>query len=230
MAEGGGGRAWLFLKRNDGYAEARPPFAGGAPSFLDAPFPLRRQTEADLEAARWGLLAWENPFAAPGPCSPFWSVAPMMEVVPAPAPAGGPGLVEMAREGGASLEGLMLADGTLILKVERAGRARQLRFADGAGFDPHCGSFDYTLRYGPDWPRRNARAGELWRMLGGPAPPAGRGSGTGSFSLRLTGQRPGRRRARSPWTSGAQSGSPRTGTRAARWARRCAGASSAPAT
>ena len=49
MAEGGGGRAWLFLKRNDHYAEAGLPFAGAAPSFLDAPFPLRRQTEADLE-------------------------------------------------------------------------------------------------------------------------------------------------------------------------------------
>ena len=143
MVTGGGGRGWLFLKRNDHYAEAHLPFAGGAPSLLDAPFPLRRQTEADLEAARWGLLAWEDPFAAPGPCSPFWSVAPMMEVVPAPAPAVGPGLVEIARESGASLEGLRLADGTLILKVERAERARQLRFADGAGFDPHRGSFDY---------------------------------------------------------------------------------------
>ena len=139
MATGGGGRGWLFLKRNDGYAQARPPFAGGAPAFLDAPFPLRRQTEADLEAGPWGLLAWEDPFAAPGPCSPFWSVAPMIEA--APAPADGPGLAEIARESGATLEGLMLEDGTLILKVERAGRARQVRIADGARFDPWRGSF-----------------------------------------------------------------------------------------
>ena len=53
MATGGGGRGWQFLRRNDGYAEARLSLAGGAPSFLDAPFPLRRQTGADLEA---GLL------------------------------------------------------------------------------------------------------------------------------------------------------------------------------
>ena len=95
------------------------------------------ETEADLEAVRWGLFAWEDPFAAPGP---FWPVAPMMEVVPAPAPAGGPGLAEMVRESGASLEGLMLADGTLILKVERAGRARQVRIADGERFDPWRGT------------------------------------------------------------------------------------------
>ena len=228
MATGGGGRGWLFLKRNDGYAQARPPFAGGAPAFLDAPFPLRRQTGADLEAARWGLLAWEDPFAAPGPCSPFWSVAPMIEA--APAPADGPGLAEIARESGAALEGLMLEDGTLILKVERAGRARQVRIADGARFDPWRGSFVPGASFGRDWPRLNGHVRDLWRMLGGPAPPMGRGSGTGSFSLRLTGKRPGRRRAGSPWRSGARSGSLRTGTRAARWARRCAGASSAPAT
>ena len=54
MAAGGGPRAWQFLKRNDGYAEARPPFAGAAPSFLDAPFPLRRQTGADSRGGALG--------------------------------------------------------------------------------------------------------------------------------------------------------------------------------
>ena len=43
----------------------------------------------------------------------------MIEV--APAPADGPGLAEMARASGAALSGLRLADGALILKVERAG-------------------------------------------------------------------------------------------------------------
>ena len=57
MAAGGGPRAWQFLKRNDGYGEARRSLADDAPAFLDAPFPIRRQTGADLEAARWGLFA-----------------------------------------------------------------------------------------------------------------------------------------------------------------------------
>ena len=83
--------------------------------------------------------------------TPFWSVAPMIEA--APAPADGPGLAEIARESGASLEGLMLADGTLILKVERAGRARQVRIADGARFDPWRGSFVPGPSFGRDWPR-----------------------------------------------------------------------------
>ena len=179
MATGGGARGWQFLKRNDPYAEACRALTDPAPAFLDAPFPIRRQTGADLEAGPWGLLGWEDPLAANGPCSPIWAVAPMIEV--APAPADGPGLAEMARASGAALSGLRLADGALILKVERAGRARQLRFADGDGFDPHGGSFVPSLSFGPDWPRLNGRARELWRLVGGPAPLAGRGTGTGSF-------------------------------------------------
>ena len=138
MVTGGGGRGWLFLKRNDGYAEARPPFAGAAPSFLDAPFPLRRQTDADLEVIRWGLLAWEDPFAAPGPCSPFWSVAPMMEVVPAHAPAGGPGLAEVVRESGASLEGLMLS-----CICPETGEVRAMAFQGFEAERGACGTVKY---------------------------------------------------------------------------------------
>ena len=48
MAAGGGPRAWQFLKRNDGYGEARLSLADDAPAFLDAPIPIRRQTGALL--------------------------------------------------------------------------------------------------------------------------------------------------------------------------------------
>ena len=63
MATGGGARAWQFPKRNDAYGEARLSLADGAPGDEDAPFPIRRQTEADLEAGPWGLLGWEDPLA-----------------------------------------------------------------------------------------------------------------------------------------------------------------------
>ena len=85
----------------------------------------------------------------------------------APAPADGPGLAEIARESGAALAGLILEDGTLILKVERAGRARQVRIADGARFDPWRGSFVPGPSFGRDWPRLNGHVRDLWRMLGG---------------------------------------------------------------
>ena len=46
MAEGGGARAWQFLKRNDAYGEARWSLADGAPEHEDALFPIRRQSAA----------------------------------------------------------------------------------------------------------------------------------------------------------------------------------------
>ena len=86
-----------------------------------------------------------------------WSVAPIIEAPP----ADGPGLAEMARESGAALAELMLADGTLILKVERAGRARQGRIADGERIDAHGGSFVPSV----DWrrrPKRGRNGGSSW--------------------------------------------------------------------
>ena len=77
-AEGRGGRpSWRSLRTDPDYvadwrANAGPP-AHEAP-----PFPFRRQTEADLKAARWNLLAWEDP-GCPVRASPFWADAPAVE-------------------------------------------------------------------------------------------------------------------------------------------------------
>ena len=116
---------------------------------------------------RFGLHGFEDPFDEKGPLSPLWSVAPMLEV--APVRTGGPGLVELA--------GLRLADGTLILKLERGGRAQQVRIAAGGAFDSVRDTLKVTLNPASDWPRPLARAGDLWRLLRVPAPPTGRGRG-----------------------------------------------------
>ena len=52
MVTGGGGRGWRFLKRNDGYAEARPLFAGGAPSFSEVTFYRWRKEYAGMSGDR----------------------------------------------------------------------------------------------------------------------------------------------------------------------------------
>ena len=139
IVRGGGARAWQFLKRNPDFGEAWAVHAA-TPVLEAAPFRLARQSEADRAAARFGLLAWLDPFAVHGPVSPFWSMAPMLRA--APAPADGPGLAEMVRKAGASLAGLRLCDGTLVLKVERDGAALQLALADGARFDLGADSVD----------------------------------------------------------------------------------------
>ena len=52
---------WQALRSDSDYrAEWRAH--GGAPAVVEsAGFALRTQSDAELEAARWGLLAWENP-------------------------------------------------------------------------------------------------------------------------------------------------------------------------
>ena len=97
----GGGRAWRFLKRNPRYIEARGMTAPAPRE--PAPFPLRAQTEADLDAAAWGLLAWEDP-ADDGLGSPFWAEAPTLEAIASPSAS--PAVAEIANESGWGLSGL----------------------------------------------------------------------------------------------------------------------------
>ena len=77
-----GVRAWRYFRRHPGYRAAWAAEAG-APVFEAAPFAVRVQSPADLGAARFGLLAWEDPFDAAGPASPFWSEALAVPAVPA---------------------------------------------------------------------------------------------------------------------------------------------------
>ena len=126
-----GPRAWRFLKRNPAYAADWNTRNATA---IEAASPIRTQTAADLDAAAWGLLAWQDPQAAERPASPFWANAPMLDA--RAARAGTPTLGTLAADGGADLSGLRLRDGRLVLKIERAGTAVQLVLAGGDGFDP----------------------------------------------------------------------------------------------
>ena len=122
---------WHGLRSNTEY-KADWRAQGGAPSVVEsAGFALRVQTEADLEAARWGLLAWEDPRER-SKFRPFWIDERMLEaVVVAPGyPAG-----MMARATGMSVSGLRLLDGALVLKVHRGRRVEQVRVLKGNAFD-----------------------------------------------------------------------------------------------
>ena len=190
MADDGAALAWWILRRRGDYrTDWRGRTDGGAlpgdgapgdgPAGLGA-FPVRRQSADDLGAVRWGLLAWEDPFDEAGPASPFWAVAPMLDAMPAP--PDGAGLTALLQRAGTALAGLVLADGALILKLERNGLALQLRIADGAGFDAAGGGFEVRTRYGPAWPERHVLAGAVWQVAGLPAPPGGRVRWAGTVS------------------------------------------------
>ena len=128
-----GARAWRVLRLIPAYRRSwlrrRPQ--PGLPE--RGPFPVRLQTPADLAAARFGLLAWEDPFAEDGPASPFWAVVPML---PAAAGPQATPLIGDATAPGLAVGGLRLTDGSLVLKLEHGAAAVQFIVGPGGGFGP----------------------------------------------------------------------------------------------
>ena len=198
-----GPRAWQILRRIPAYRAAwrRRRSLPGLPE--SAPFPVRLQTAADLAAARFGILAWEDPFTEEGPASPFWAVAPMLPA--APGPRATP-LTADATGAGLSVAGLRLADGSLVLKLERGAAAVQFLLDPGCGLDPGGGVLArHDLL---EEPRLFfARLGAAHALAAGEFPPQGGGRGTGTCTSQWTAWRRGRKCRRSRATSWARSDS-----------------------
>ncbi len=128
-------RVWRSLRANPDFVADWRANAGPV-AHEPPPFPLRRQTVADLEAARWNLLAWEAPWLNEH-TAPFWAGVPMLEgraldVGKVTEHA----LFRVVVRFGATFWGLRLRDGGLVLKVMRGRRVRQIRVRDGNAFDP----------------------------------------------------------------------------------------------
>ena len=171
MAEGDT-PAWRLLRGLRAYwaayeSQAEPP------AFEDgASFPVRIQSEAD-RAARdpWRIEAWENPFARDGPASPFLAGEAMLE---AEGSATARPLLPFLAAVGARIDGLRLLDGSLVVKIERDGRAAQVRVTRD---DPLLagGGFRICRDYEPEEvPLEIARLTALWSVSGGPGPRQGR--------------------------------------------------------
>ena len=110
--------------------------AGEPASSELAPFPLRAQTEADLKAARWGLLVWEDPRVR-SRVLPFWADVPMLEAKVAKLEeSDATALFELVRESGATYAGLRVRDGTFIPYLERGRKAEQVKVIDAEALDP----------------------------------------------------------------------------------------------
>ena len=126
---------WGLLRSNPDYVEDWR--ANGGPVCREAPpYPLRRQTVADLEAVRWNLLAWEAPWLKEH-AAPFWVDVPMLvgralDVDDAAERA----LRRVVVRSGATFWGLRLRDGGLVLRVTRSRKTAQIRVRDGKAFDP----------------------------------------------------------------------------------------------
>ena len=137
--------SWRSLRTDPDYVADWRDNAG--PTVHEAPpFPFRRQTEADLKAVRWNLLAWEDPHC-PSHASPFWADAPAVDAVVVPAgDADGHALRHVARRTGARFQGLRLRDGTLFVKFVRGRRTALFRVFDGDAFDPARSGLEIAAR------------------------------------------------------------------------------------
>ena len=177
-----GAHAWAYLRRDPDYRAAWASHSG-VPRFEAAGFPVRVQDEADLLAeAAWSLLAWEDP-SAEAWRSPFWSGVPMLvgEPDPEPWPDATP-LLGLLAAAGATVEGLRLVSGRLVVKAELGNAVLQILVPSGRAFGPADGivaKLDLSL------PLEAAvgRVEDLWRVAGRLPPPRSRrvrGPGTRS--------------------------------------------------
>ena len=152
-------RGWRRLRENPDYvADWRE---NAAPTVREAPpHAFRRQTQADLEAARWNLLAWEDPHHLQW-AELFWTDVAMVEArVAEPGAHAWRCLVLRA---GATFTGLRLLDGALVLKVWRGHETAQLRIIDGAAFDPARSGLEVAVREAVGARRRWVRVESLGR-------------------------------------------------------------------
>ena len=125
---------WHALRSDPDYKADWRASGGAAPVVESAGFALRVQARADLDAARWGLLAWEDPRERSG-FRPFWIDGKMLEAEVAEPGGSIDPVGMMARATGMNVSGLRLLDGALILKVKRGRRMEQIRVPKGESFD-----------------------------------------------------------------------------------------------
>ena len=180
METGDGALAWRILRLVGDYGEAWANHAatGPPPEVEPGPIRIRVQAEADMEAARFGLLAWEDPHDADGPVAPFWRQDGM--------PAGfldpeAPPLA-VAAGAGSRVEGLRLLDGDLVVRIERGGAAVQVRIRDAAPF-PDDGGIAVKHHGLLEMPHSMRVMVDFWNAAGRTGPLTGRarrGTRTGS--------------------------------------------------
>ena len=163
----------MFLRRIEAYETAWLAQGVARVGFEPGPFPIRIQAPVDLEAARFRLLAWADPHVEGGPASPFWDQRGMVEAVLDPEAEP---LLALVAAGGGTVEGLRLAGGALVLKIEYGGAVVQVRLRGPAPF-PEDGGIEIRHRFGLRMPQTVRRMLDFWNVAGRPAPRTGRGRG-----------------------------------------------------
>lgn len=154
---------WRRLRESPDYVSDWRASAG--PTAREPPpLAFRRQTEADLGALRWGLLAWEDP-RHPHRAELFWADADMAEA--RTAESAEYAWRRLILKLGATYAGLRLLDGALVLKVWRGRETGQIRVDDGRAFDPATSGLEIARRQDGDADSDWVRVESVDRVLSG---------------------------------------------------------------
>ena len=171
METGDGVLTWRVLRQVGIYVDTWRMHGaiGPAHALEPGPFQIRFQDRADLEAGWFELLAWEDPFDADGPASPFWHQDGMLEAV---VDSGAEPLAAVVGDDGV-VEGLRLLGGDLVLKTESGGVAVQGRIRDAPRIPDGVG---VTVRhdFGLRMPHSMRTMTDFWNTAGRTGPGKGR--------------------------------------------------------
>ena len=165
---GDGALAWRVLRQVDGYVEAwdRHAARARARALEPGPFRILVQADCDIEAARFELLAWEDP-SGPGP--PFWLQDGMTEALLKPDAMP---LAAIPGEGG-TVEGLRLLSGDLVVRIGAGAASVQVRVRDAPRV-PDDGGLSVLHDFGLRMPRSMRRMNDFWSAAGVTSPRSGR--------------------------------------------------------
>jgi len=171
------GEAWRRLMKNPDYVADWRAYAG--PTVREPPpHVIRRQTEADLTAARWKLLAREDPHK-PQWAVPFWADGATVEArVAEPGRDPRHSWPRLLGRAEARFAGLRLLDGRLVLKVSRDRETGQVEVIDGAALDPALSGLEVRSRQAGHargrWVRLRSLRPIVFRASGDPPSPTHR--------------------------------------------------------
>ncbi|NQU58497.1 MAG: hypothetical protein HQ513_14790 [Rhodospirillales bacterium] len=154
--------AWEFLRRNPKYRSDWSQFHKGKRLALDQSFPLLRQKALDQEAAKWGLLAFEDPDTPSLRALPFWAIGPILEAEIIQ--HGDEALLPLLRKTGTRVSGLQLLGGALILTLEKNNQFLQLWLRDGRSFD-ETSNVVLRLPVNVAFPIQIARCLNFWNLI-----------------------------------------------------------------
>ena len=170
---GDGVRAWQYLKRVEDYRvawQAQTALPALEPLFESGPFPIRIQRLADLDAARFDLLAWQDLFDTDGPASPFWVQEGMVEAVLEPEET--KPLVPLVVAGRRRDRGVA-PDGRRSRAQDRVCRRGRASAAPGRGTFPDDGGIEIRHRFGLQMPQSVRQMLDFWSVAGLPVPREG---------------------------------------------------------